>query len=149
MCIFVNYGTEKKPFYKVYPKVTFEAVVKKWLQDESFPYDLLPPKTPIGEIRLMAWIRANFDQYYMVNVNIRVFLLTKIILTKWLIIKQLEVYNPKIKYQIQTMKVKFVDYWNSHMHPNTGKKLTSKNIQDMPWFSNGGPNKDEELEEET
>lgn len=37
-----------------------------------------------------------------------------------------------------------VDYWDNHRHPDTGKRLTSKNIQDMPWLSNGDQNEDEE-----
>lgn len=48
---------------------------------------------------------------------------------------------------MQAMKVELTDYRNSHIHPDTGKKLTSKNIQDIPWLSDGGPNKDEESEE--
>lgn len=100
-------------------------------------------------MRLMAWIRVGLDQYYMVNVNIRVFLLIKTMLTKQFTIKQLDIYNLKIEYQMQAMETKLADYWNSHIHLDTGKKLTSKNIQDMPQLSNGGPNKVEELEEET
>lgn len=147
--VFVNCGTEEKPLYKVYPGRTFGAAAKKWLRDESFACDLLAPETPIREMRLMAWISAGLDQYYVVNVGNTAFLLTKTMLTKWLTLKQLEVYNLKIEYQMQAMEAELTDYRNSHMHPDTGKRLTSKNIQDMPWLSNGDPNEDEESEEET
>lgn len=81
LCVFVNCRTEEKPFYKVYPKRTFRAATKKWLRDESFACDLLAPETPIREMRLMAWISAGFDQYYVVNVGNTAFLLTKTMLT--------------------------------------------------------------------
>ena len=130
--VFVNCGTEKKPLYKVYPEATFGAAAKMWLRDEIFPCYSLASETQIREMRLMAWIGVGIDQYYVVNVNTRAFLLTKSMLTQWLTLKQLEVYNPKIEYQMQAMEAELTDYRNSHMHPDTGKRLTSKNIQDMP-----------------
>lgn len=130
--VFVNCRTEEKPLYKLYPGSTLGAATKKWLRDESFPCDLLAPGTPTREIKLMAWIRAGCDQYYMVNVNTRIFLFIKIMLTIWLTLKQLAVYNPKVEYQMHAMEVEPEDYWNNYLHPDAGKRLTSKNIQDMP-----------------
>lgn len=65
-------------------------------------------------------------------------------LTIWLTLKQLAVYNPKVEYQMHAMEVEPEDYWKNYLHPDAGKRLTSKNIQDMPWLSNWGQNKDEE-----
>lgn len=80
--VFVNCGTEEKPLYKVYPGRTFRTAAKKWSRDKSFACDLLAPETPIREIKLMAWISAGLDHYYVVNVGNTAFLLTKRMLTK-------------------------------------------------------------------
>lgn len=146
--VFVNCGTEEKPLYKLYPESTFGAAAKKWLRDESFPCALLAPGTSTREMKLMAWIRAGCNQYYVVNVNTRAFLLTRTMLIKWLTLNQLAVYNPKVENQMHAMEAELEDYRNNHMHPDTDKRLTSKNIQDMPWLSNGGQSEDEEEEED-
>lgn len=67
----------------------------------------------------------------MVNIGNIAFLLIKTIFIKWLTFKQLEVYNLKIKYQIQVIEAELTDYQNSHMHLDNSKRLTSKNIQDI------------------
>lgn len=49
---------------------------------------------------------------------------------------------------MHTIKVKLSNYWDNHKYSDIGKKLTSKNIWNIPWLSNWGPNKDENLEKE-
>lgn len=39
---------------------------------------------------------------------------------------------------MDVMGAEFENYWNKHIYLDSGKKLTSKNIQDMSWLSNGG-----------
>lgn len=69
-------------------------------------------------------------------------------LTKWLIPKQIAVYNSKVEYQIYALETELSNYSNNYKYLNTDKKLINKNNQDILWLFNKGPNKDKELKEE-
>lgn len=146
--VFVNCGTEKNPLYKLYTGSTFGAAAKQWVQDGRFSCDSLAPGTPTNQIKLMAWIRTDFAQYYVVHVNNKAFLLTKSMLLKWLTIAQLKLYNPKVEYQMDAMGQQLQKYRNMYKHPDTGKRLTSQNIQDMPWSSDEGQDEGEDEDED-
>lgn len=146
--VFVNCGTEKNPLYKLYIGSTFGGAAKEWVRDGRFLCDSLSPSTPTDQIKLMAWICTNSAQYYVVHVNNKAFLLTKSMLLKWLSNAQLKVYNPKVEYQMIVMENQLRDYRNMSKHPDTGKRLTSQNIQDMPWLCNEGQDESEDDEGE-
>ena len=67
-------------------------------------------------------------------------------LHKWLSAAKLELYKPKIEYQMNAMAAQLQKYRNKYIHPDTGKRLTSQNIQDMPWLSNEEQDEDEDEE---
>lgn len=130
----------------VYTGSTFGAAAKQWAQDGSFSCHSLALETPTKQIKLMAWICAGRTHYFVVHVNNKAFLLTKSMLLKWLSAAQLELYKPKIEYQMNAMAAQLQKYRNMYKHPDTGKRLTSQNIQDMPWLSNEGQDEDEDEE---
>lgn len=145
--VFVNCGTEKNPLYKLYTGSTFGAAAKQWVQDGRYSCDSLAPGTPTNQIKLMAWIRTEFAQYYVVHVNNKAFILAKSMLLKGLTFAQLKLYNSKVEYQMDAMG-QLQKYRNMYKHPDTGKRLTSQNIQDMPWLSNEGQDEGEDEDED-
>ena len=157
--VIVNRGTEKNPYFEIYPGAEFgKGVAKEWAEDGMYKCEDLPRDTKVAQMKIYGRVkvqgtsqgRKNKDgrpraqiQYYLVRVGEKKgevgeeYVSTRSALSgmKGLSPAFLSRIDATLDRQNKQLLDELDECREKNQHPDTGKQLTQSDIEEMPWLS--------------
>lgn len=151
--VIVNRGTEKNPYFEIYPGAEFgKGVAKEWEKDGEYECKDLPKDTKYADITVHGRLfvqrtsqgRENKTgrtqaqiQYYLVRCRGEEYVSTRSALSgmKGLSPVKLRLIDQKLERQKEQLLNELDGCRERNEHPDTGEQLTESDIEEMPWLS--------------
>ncbi|KAL9127047.1 MAG: hypothetical protein Q9217_004011 [Psora testacea] len=151
--VIVNRGTDQNPYFEIHPGAAFGiGVAKEWLGDKMYECEDLPKNTTAKQMTIYGRVkverttkkrvtktgRTNSQiQYYLIKVGEEEYVSTRSALSgmKGLSPAKLQRIDAQLDRQNEQLLAELDQCREDNEHPDTGKQLTSADIDEMPWLS--------------
>ncbi|MCJ1278324.1 hypothetical protein MMC21_006139 [Puttea exsequens] len=146
--VMVNRGTDTNLYCEIYPGSAFgKSMAKEWYESGDYASEDLPKDFPSKELEIRNRAKVKMPAssrrqiiLYSVTLRGRVYTIPRSVLVglKGLSETKLRAIDEQVDQQGDELRRELDLMKEDNKHPDTGKALTSADIEDMPWLSSDG-----------
>lgn len=151
--VIVNRGTQENPLFEIYPGSEFgKWVAKEWLTIDAYNTKDLPKDIAAKQMIIFGRVKVkgtkkgraqNQPQFYLIRVENQEYVTARSTLSKMQGAARLRRIDEQLDTQYLQLRDELDQCRENNEHPDTGKPLTSADIELMPWLSPYGISKPE------